>query len=86
MKKKTTKRKAALPSNWKTITLYNCQTETASVELTKGRDGKPLSPIYHKGINDWIASVTVIEGEMMGLEEVEVGETLGFAINHKLLI
>jgi hypothetical protein len=82
-KNKKTKR-SSLPKNWKTIVLYNVQSETACFELAKYPDGGVYEPIYHKGIEDWIASVTLIEGTIMGVEEAVVGDNLAFAINHKI--
>ena len=75
---------SSLPRNWKTIVLYNVQSETACFELAKNPDGEVYQPIYHKGINDWVASVTLVEGTVMGVEDAVVGDTLGFAIGNKL--
>jgi hypothetical protein len=80
---KTKNKKSTLPKNWKTIVLYNVQSETACFELAR-RKGKIDEPIYHKGINDWIASVTLVEGTVMGIEDAVVGDTLSFAIRNKL--
>jgi hypothetical protein len=74
---------SSLPRNWKTIVLYNVQSETACFELAKHK-GKIHEPIYHKGIEDWIASVTLVEGTVMGVEDAVVGDTLGFAIRNKI--
>ena len=87
--KKTTKkaeRKRPLPKNWKTIVLYNVNSETACFELSRDESGKIISPIHHKGIDDWIASVTLIEGTPLGMEDygIKVGEQMGFAIINRL--
>lgn len=83
MSKKKNK-KSTLPKNWKTQVLYNAQSEEACFELTKDDAGYVLEPIFHKGVNDWVASVTLIEGAPMGLEDMKVGDTIGYAINNKL--
>jgi hypothetical protein len=84
-KNKNKKPKASsLPKNWKTIVLYNVQSETACFELAKNPEGGVYEPMYHKGINDWIASVTLVEGTVMGVEDAVVGDTLGFAIINKI--
>lgn len=84
-KKPKSKPTTPLPSNWKTIALYNCQGEGYCCEISKYADGRFVEPVWVNAIGDWICSVTLVEGEILGLEgEVKVGESIAFAINNKI--
>lgn len=93
-KKTKHKPKFPLPADWKSIVLYNCQGEEPNYgcEITKDSAGRFIEPVWVEGIGafdsdgDWIASVTLIDGTIAGLEDVKVGEQLGYAIKNRLWV
>lgn len=92
--KTKTKPKFPLPKDWKSIVLFNCQGEDPNFgcEITKDKNGKVVEPVWVEGIGvfggngDWVASVTLVDGTILGLEDIKVGEVLGYAIKNRIWV
>lgn len=87
-KKTKHKPKFPCPADWKAIVLYNSSGEDPNYgcEITKDSAGKYIEPVWVESLGDWVASVTLVDGTILGLEDVKVGEQLGYAIQNRIWV